>query len=134
MNISSFTSPITYYRVYEAGVTVPVGATLSLPNLNRYQVYNTRAYGGGMTSVGGVMPDMSGATALQYFEISNNNLIAMRIELNLAAENEHIAQSFYNQMSLINNSSPPILIGFKAISILIMGKHAFNPYTKLKHF
>jgi len=65
---------------------------------------------------------------------ANNDLNAMRKELNLAAEHEHIAQSFYNQMSLINNSSPPILIGFKAISILIMGKHAFNPYTKLKHF
>ena len=65
---------------------------------------------------------------------ANNDLLAIRIELNLAAENEQVAQSFYNQMSLISNSSPPILIGFKAISILIMGKHAFNPYTKLKHF
>jgi len=66
--------------------------------------------------------------------LANNDLIAIRMELNLAAEDEKVAQTFYNQMSPVNDSSPPILIGFKAISILIMGKHAFNPYTKLKHF
>ena len=64
----------------------------------------------------------------------NTDLISIRLELNLAAEDEKVAQSFYNRMSPIDDTSPPILIGFKAISILIMGKHAFNPYTKLKHF
>ena len=53
--------------------------------------------------------------------LANNDLIAIRMELNLAAEDEQVAQTFYNQMSPINDSSPPLLIGFKAISILIMG-------------
>mgnify|MGYP006118611537 CR=1 FL=1 len=59
-----------------------------------------------------------------FFIISNllfadSNLVALRTELNEAAEDKTIAQSFFNKMTNINEQSPPILIGFKAISILI---------------
>lgn len=65
---------------------------------------------------------------------AETNLIALRTELNKAAENKQIAESFFDKMSNIDEQSQPILLGFKAISILIMGKHSFNPYSKLKYF
>ena len=68
------------------------------------------------------------------FLFADAKLVALRTELNEAAEDKTIAQSFFNKMSVINEQSPPLLIGFKAISILIMGKHSYNPYTKLKYF
>ena len=71
---------------------------------------------------------------ISNFLFADSNLVALRTELNEAAEDKTIAQSFFNKMTNINEQSPPILIGFKAISILIMGKHSFNPYTKLKYF
>ena len=37
-------------------------------------------------------------------------------------------------MSPITNDSSSILLAYKAISILVKGKHSYNPYTKLKYF
>ena len=74
---------------------------------------------------------------LVLFETSifaNTDLVALRIEINIAAEDEKVAVTFYERMSQVNETSIPILLGFKAISILIMGKHSFNPYIKLKYF
>ena len=65
---------------------------------------------------------------------AQNNLIDLRILLEKSAKNKEYAELFFNKMSPITNDSSSILLAYKAISILVKGKHSYNPYTKLKYF
>jgi len=66
---------------------------------------------------------------------SNTNLVEMRKQLDLAANDSKVADQFSRQLkNLDENKAAPVMIGFKAISEMIQAKHAFNPVSKVSHF
>jgi len=64
---------------------------------------------------------------------SNNELLAYRKMMDAAVDNSSIAQKMYTSFKSFNESES-LLMGYRAISELLMCKHAFNPISKLAHF
>jgi hypothetical protein len=62
------------------------------------------------------------------------DLVSLRLQLDQAANSRAMAEKFSNQFRNINEKSLPILIGFKAISEMVICKHQVNPISKLSHF
>jgi hypothetical protein len=62
------------------------------------------------------------------------NLLNLRLQLDQAANNKALAEKFNDQFKNVNNKSLPILLGFKAISEMVLCKHLINPISKLSHF
>lgn len=62
------------------------------------------------------------------------NLVSLRKQLDGAANNKALAEKFNEQFKNISEKSQPILVGFKAISELVLCKHVLSPISKLSHF
>jgi hypothetical protein len=69
-----------------------------------------------------------------YMKSDTLNLLSLRLQLDQAANSKVSAEKFNNQLSNVNEKSLPILIGFKAISEMLLCKHTFNPLSKVWHF
>lgn len=64
---------------------------------------------------------------------STEDLVSVRKALEASVTNSKTADEFYKSVKLIE-SGKPIIIGFKAMSELILCKHVINPISKLSHF
>jgi hypothetical protein len=62
------------------------------------------------------------------------NLVSLRLQLDQAANSKAMAEKLNDQLRNVNEKSLPILIGFKAISEMVMCKHLINPISKVSHF
>jgi hypothetical protein len=62
------------------------------------------------------------------------NLVELRQQLDEAANNKTKAEQFNARFKNVTEAAQPILVGFKAISELILCKHVFSPISKLSHF
>lgn len=62
------------------------------------------------------------------------DLISLRRQLDQAANSRAQAENFNNQFRNISEKSSAILIGYKAISEMMLCKHLSNPISKLSHF
>jgi hypothetical protein len=62
------------------------------------------------------------------------NLVDLRLQLDQAANNKVKAQQFNDRFKQVTEAGQPVLVGFKAISELILCKHVFSPISKLSHF
>lgn len=61
-------------------------------------------------------------------------VLACRKFMGAAFENEKSANSFYNHTRNISESSPALMLGFKAVSEFMMCNHVSGPFKKLSHF
>lgn len=62
------------------------------------------------------------------------NLVSLRQQLDGAANNKALAEKFNDQFKNVSENSMPILLGFKAISEMVLCKHVVSPISKLSHF
>jgi hypothetical protein len=62
------------------------------------------------------------------------NLVELRQQLDQAANSKVKAQQFNERFKQVTEGGQPILVGFKALSELILCKHVFSPISKLAHF
>lgn len=58
----------------------------------------------------------------------------LRQQLDKAANNKDAAEKLYEQFKPVKDNAAPIMVGFKALSELILCKHVFSPVSKLSHF
>lgn len=66
---------------------------------------------------------------------SSADLVSLRKELDLAANDSKLADKFSAQFKKLDEkTAEPVMVGFKAISEMIQAKHAFNPINKVSHF
>lgn len=66
---------------------------------------------------------------------SSIDLLELRKQLDQAANNSKAADQLNDRLKdLEERNAAPIMLGFKAISNLILAKHAFNPMSKVSHF
>jgi len=65
--------------------------------------------------------------------LATEDLISIRKTLEAAVKDGKTANEFYKSVKKIE-SGKPIIIGFKAMSELLLCKHVFNPISKLSHF
>jgi len=64
---------------------------------------------------------------------ATEDLTSIRKTLEAAVKDSKTADEFYKSVKKIE-SGKPIIIGFKAMSELVLCKHVFNPISKLSHF
>jgi hypothetical protein len=69
-----------------------------------------------------------------FIDSSKVDLPQLRAKLEQAANDKDLAKKFSDQFKNIGERSPAILVGFKAISEMILAKHSFNPISKVSHF
>jgi hypothetical protein len=62
------------------------------------------------------------------------DLKPLRQQLDRAADNKDEAQKFYERFKPVKENATPIMVGFKALSELILCKHVFSPVSKIAHF
>lgn len=62
------------------------------------------------------------------------NLVSLRQQLDGAANDKALAEKFNAQFKNISEKSQPILLGFKAISEMVLCKYVISPLSKLSHF
>jgi len=69
------------------------------------------------------------------FLTTGTDLVELRKQLDLAANDGKIADQLHDRLKdLDEKTAEPVMLGFKAISTLILAKHAFNPMSKVSHF
>ncbi len=51
-----------------------------------------------------------------------------------AAEDNDVADQFFEQFEVLNTSNNGTLIGYHGMAHLLLAKHSWNPYTKLEYF
>mgnify|MGYP003690559781 CR=1 FL=1 len=71
---------------------------------------------------------------LVYSFKASTERLALRNLFYDASENSDSSEVLFEKMKLVDENSPAIKIGFKALSYLIEAKHSYNPYTKLSFF
>lgn len=65
----------------------------------------------------------------------DTDLVALRKQLDVAANDSKAADKLNARLKgLDEQKAAPVMIAFKAISELILAKHAFNPMSKVSHF
>ncbi len=64
----------------------------------------------------------------------DKEILSLRKLFEESAVNSSSATNFYQQTRKINEQSPSTLIGFKAMSELMMCNHVFSPLSKLSYF
>ena len=70
----------------------------------------------------------------QLTQTSEKEIISFRKLFEDSAVNTSSANNFYQQTRKINEQSASTLIGFKAMSELMMCNHVFSPLSKLSYF
>lgn len=68
-----------------------------------------------------------------HVAFATEDLTSIRKTLEAAVRDSKTADEFYKSIKRIE-SGKPIIIGFKAMSELVLCKHVFNPISKLSHF
>jgi hypothetical protein len=69
------------------------------------------------------------------FMMPATDFVELRKQLDRAANDSKVADQFYSRFKDLDEAkADPTLLGFKAISTLILAKHAFNPMTKVSNF
>jgi hypothetical protein len=70
------------------------------------------------------------------FHLNENRLAlpGLRQQLGRAANNKAEAEKFYDRFKTVKEDAAPIMVGFRALSELILCKHVFSPVSKLSHF
>jgi hypothetical protein len=69
-----------------------------------------------------------------FFNVGTD-LVELRKQLDRAANDSKIADQLNDRLkNLDEKNAEPVMLGFKAISTLILAKHAFNPMSKVSHF
>ena len=63
-----------------------------------------------------------------------NNTKALRILFYKAERDSKAANMFYDKLLSIDESSDPLLLGYKGMASFMLCYHSLNPYTKVKHF
>ncbi len=63
-----------------------------------------------------------------------NQILSARALYYDALTSSEIAKSFYEQFSTVDESSNPILLGYKGMASFMLANHAKLPTAKLKHF
>ncbi|MDX2190487.1 MAG: hypothetical protein SFY32_11545 [Bacteroidota bacterium] len=58
----------------------------------------------------------------------------LRLKFYQSVDNEKIAKSYLKELSSKSNSGNPLVKGYKAAVCMLMAKHVFNPYSKIKYF
>jgi hypothetical protein len=51
-----------------------------------------------------------------------------------AAADKSAAKKFANALSVVDNTSSPVLLCYKGVAEMIEAKHVFNPFSKLQKF
>jgi hypothetical protein len=64
---------------------------------------------------------------------ATEDLITIRKTLEAAVKDSKTADEFYKSVKRIE-SGKPIILGFKAMSELVLCKHVYSPISKLSHF
>lgn len=65
----------------------------------------------------------------------DTDLVALRKQLDVAANDSKAADKLNARLKdLDEQKAAPVMVAFKAISELILAKHAFNPMSKVSHF
>ena len=67
------------------------------------------------------------------FTFATEDLTSIRKTLEAAVKDSKTADEFYKSVRKIE-SGKSIIIGYKAMSELVLCKHVFNPISKLSHF
>jgi hypothetical protein len=65
---------------------------------------------------------------------AENDLHKLRQLFYLSLENNSASKEFLHETATIQQSSAPVLIGFKALSHFMYCKYLLNPFSKLSHF
>lgn len=65
---------------------------------------------------------------------ANESLIEIRDLFYSAAKSIDSTEKFVLKLANVNESSSPILIGYKSMAHLMTCLHSYNPYTKFKYF
>ena len=69
-----------------------------------------------------------------YLSIAqNDNLVAIRSSFFKATQNSDDADLFFSKMEKYDESNA-IILGYKAMADMMLSKHAYSPYTKIKYF
>ena len=51
-----------------------------------------------------------------------------------ASDDKQAAQEFYDKLNSVDESSQPLLLGYKGMACFMICYHSLNPYTKIKYF
>jgi len=54
--------------------------------------------------------------------------------LDLSLTDEKTANQFYDQMKVVKEDAAPVMLGYRAMSELMICKHQLNPISRLSHF
>ena len=68
------------------------------------------------------------------FSSPDKEVITFRDMLHQSFYSSDVAEQYYSKTKHINNSSPAVLKGYKAMAEFIMCKHTYNPFSKLIYF
>lgn len=69
-----------------------------------------------------------------FFNLGHLNLASCRKMLDRSLNSKEDARHFYEQLKTVNENDAAVLLGFRAMSELMLSKHLFNPISKLSHF
>ena len=64
----------------------------------------------------------------------SSDLPTYRKMMERSVDDDIIADQFYNKCKSIGESSPPIYLGYKAMSEFMLCNHVFSPMAKWSHF
>lgn len=62
------------------------------------------------------------------------NISDVRLMLHQATNNEDVCNKMIKMLNPYNEDNNPLLLGYRGGAIMIMAKHAFNPFSKLSYF
>lgn len=58
----------------------------------------------------------------------------LRNKMDKSVASKTVAQAFFDQLQGVTENDKPLLVGFRAMSELLMAKHVLSPFSKLSHF
>ncbi len=65
---------------------------------------------------------------------ANDDFVTLRETVKKSVADSKTAFTFYETMKALDTKNKPILIGYKAMSELLLCKHVISPISKLSHF
>jgi len=68
------------------------------------------------------------------YTVSLPDIKECRELMDASVENKAVAQKFYDRLKTVKETDQPVLVGFRAMSELLLCKHVVNPFSKLSHF
>ena len=68
------------------------------------------------------------------FVNAENEIPLYRKLFTASVENAELARIFDQKTNTINEQSPPLFMGFRAMCYMVLCKHCLNPFTRLSYF